>query len=141
MLGLCPIATKIPSTSNKEEVLSFNDLIEILFTNLGFSLPLISTTTEFHKKEIFVFAKALFWRIFSALSWSLLWINITSFANLVKNNASSTAVLPPPITATFLFLKKNASQVAQAETPCPLNFSSFFKPNHFALAPVAIIID
>ena len=44
-------------------------------------------------------------------------LSLDEAVNLVKNNASSTAVLPPPITATFLFLKKNASQVAQAETP------------------------
>ena len=40
----------------------------MLFTNLGFLLPLISTTTEFHKKEIFLFEKALFEESFSALS-------------------------------------------------------------------------
>src|SRR3546814_4872947 len=36
--------------------------------------------------------------------------------------ASSTAVLPPPITATFFPRKKKPSQVAQAETPAPRSF-------------------
>ena len=41
----------------------------------------------------------------------------TLLANLVKNKASSTAVLPPPITPTIFIFKKKASQVAHAETP------------------------
>ena len=49
---------------------------------------------------------------------------VTFDAKLVKNNASSTALFPPPITATSLFLKKKPSHVAQAEIPCPLNFFS-----------------
>ena len=36
-----------------------------------------------------------------------------------RYKASSTAELPPPMTATFLPRKKNPSQVAQAETPIP----------------------
>jgi hypothetical protein len=52
--------------------------------------------------------------------------------------ASSTAVLPPPITATFLPRKKKPSQVAQAETPFPFNRSSLGRLSHLAWAPVAI---
>src|SRR5690606_40106573 len=36
-------------------------------------------------------------------------------------------------------LKKKPSQTAQADTPNPLYFSSEGNPNHFAVAPVAII--
>ena len=44
-----------------------------------------------------------------------------------KNIASSTAVSPPPITATSLSLKNAPSQVAQYETPLPV---SSFSPGH-----------
>ena len=59
-------------------------------------------------------------------------MSLTLEANLVKNIASSTAALPPPTTATSLFLKKNPSQVAQAETPKPRKFFSDSKFNHLA---------
>src|SRR3546814_6519739 len=52
--------------------------------------------------------------------------------------ASSTAVLPPPITATFFPRKKKPSQVAQAETPAPRSFCSLSSPSQRADAPVAI---
>ena len=64
---------------------------------------------------------------------------VTFSAKLVRNSASSTAVLPPPMTATCLPLKKKPSQVAQAETPYPLNFSSEGRPSQRAWAPVAMI--
>ena len=44
----------------------------------------------------------------------------TLLANLVRNVASSMAVSPPPTTMSCLSLKKKPSQVAQAETPCPM---------------------
>ncbi|MNV58942.1 hypothetical protein D3C71_1513390 [compost metagenome] len=59
-----------------------------------------------------------------------------SFARYV---ASSAAVSPAPTIATSWFLKKNPSHTAHAETPKPLYFCSDSKPNHFAVAPVAII--
>jgi hypothetical protein len=59
-------------------------------------------------------------------------MSLTFDANLVKNIASSTAALPPPTTATTCSLKKKPSQVAQAETPKPLNSCSLFKFNHLA---------
>src|SRR3989344_5828085 len=58
-------------------------------------------------------------------------------ANLVKNRLSSIAASPPPTTATVLSLKKNPSQVAQAETPFPFNLFSLSRPIHLADAPVA----
>ena len=58
---------------------------------------------------------------------------------LDRYRASSTAVLPPPITATSWSRKKKPSQVAQAETPLPMNFCSDGMPRYLALAPVAMI--
>ena len=66
---------------------------------------------------------------------------VTFEAKLVRNNASSTALFPPPITATSLSLKKKPSHVAQAEIPYPVNFFSLSIFNHRAWAPVEIIID
>ena len=60
---------------------------------------------------------------------------------LDKNKASSTAVFPPPTTATSLSLKKNPSHVAHAETPNPINSCSPFMFNQFAFAPVAITME
>ena len=56
-----------------------------------------------------------------------------------RYSASSTAVLPPPITATSWSRKKKPSQVAQADTPLPLNASSDGMPRYLAVAPVAMI--
>ena len=56
-----------------------------------------------------------------------------------RYSASSTAVLPPPMTATSWLLKKKPSQVAHAETPRPMNASSVGRPRYFADAPVAMI--
>ena len=68
-------------------------------------------------------------------------MSVTFLQMFDKNRASSAAVLPPPTTTTSLFLKKNPSHVAQADTPKPINLSSPGIPNHFAFAPVAIITE
>ena len=60
---------------------------------------------------------------------------VTFDAMFDRYSASSTAVLPPPITATGWFLKKKPSQVAHADTPRPLKASSVGKPRYFAEAP------
>jgi hypothetical protein len=52
-----------------------------------------------------------------ALNLSRRWTTVTFFAMFARYSASSTAVLPPPITATSWLRKKKPSQVAQAETP------------------------
>src|SRR6266487_2257975 len=44
-------------------------------------------------------------------------MTVTVEANLVRKVPSSIAVSPPPITATSMFLKKEPSQVAHADTP------------------------
>ena len=104
----------------------------IASTQRGLSIPIISFNTLFHITSTFGLLNNLSWSIFSALKVSLLCINITFLANLVRNKASSTAVFPPPITAIISFLKKNPSHVAHAETPNPLYLSSDFKPSHLA---------
>ncbi len=65
---------------------------------------------------------------------------ITSSANLVRYNPSSIAASPPPTTTTFLPRKKAPSQVAQYDTPRPLNPSSPGTPNNLGLEPAAIMI-
>ena len=47
---------------------------------------------------------------------------------------------PPPTTSTFLSRKKKPSQVAQADTPCPINSDSDSSPRSRAVAPVEIMI-
>src|SRR5213592_4820848 len=74
-----------------------------------------------------------------ARSLSLRWIIVTFRVIFARNDASSIAVSPPPTTATSLSLKKKPSQVAQLDTPFPLNFASEGISSHFAFAPVAII--
>ena len=76
--------------------------------------------------------------IFSARNLSRRCTSVTLLQMLARYSASSTAVLPPPTTATSLPLKKKPSQVAQADTPWPMNFCSLGMPRYFADAPVAI---
>ena len=77
--------------------------------------------------------------IFEARSWSRRCTMVTLLANLVRKVASSMAVSPPPTTMSSLSLKKNPSQVAQAETPCPISRDSASSPSSLAVAPVAMI--
>ena len=59
-------------------------------------------------------------------------MRVTLDAILDKYKASSTAVFPPPTTATSWPLKKKPSQVAQADTPFPFNRASLSRPSHLA---------
>ena len=74
--------------------------------------------------------------IFSARKASRRCTTVTFEAIFERYRASSTAVLPPPITATGWLRKKKPSQVAQAEMPLPLKASSDGRPRYFAEAPV-----
>ena len=85
------------------------------------------------------FLKALSWIDLAALSSSLLWIIVTLLPNLVKYIASSTAVSPPPTTYISKSSKKDPSQVAQYETPFPINSFSPGQPIGLDDAPVATI--
>ncbi len=118
-------------------VLIFFNLTAV--TPLGFSVPIISETTLSQITLILGWENNFFCNNFSALNSPFLWISVTFFAKFVRNKDSSTAEFPPPTTTTSLFLKKKPSQVAQAETPNPLYFSSDSKFNHLACAPVEII--
>ena len=108
-------------------------------TASGVPPPTISSTVLFHTTSILGWANSRSCRIFSARSWSRRCTSVTLVAWLVRYSASSTAVLPPPITATSLPRKKKPSQVAQAETPRPWNFCSLGRPSQRAWAPVAMI--
>jgi hypothetical protein len=68
--------------------------------------------------------------IFEARSSSRRWISVTLSANLVRNEASSTAESPPPTTAMWWPRKKKPSQVAQVETPWPMSSCSLGRFEH-----------
>src|SRR2546430_15628524 len=108
-------------------------------TPVTLSSPVISLTAESQTKWIFGLAVALSCIILLARSVSLRWTTVTLLVMFAKKFASSIAVSPPPTVTTSFPLKKNPSQVAQLETPLPLNFVSDGSPSHFAFAPVAII--
>jgi hypothetical protein len=62
--------------------------------------------------------------IFEARRLSRRWTRVTERANRDRKVASSTAESPPPMTAMSWSRKKNPSQVAHQDTPCPDNSSS-----------------
>ena len=64
---------------------------------------------------------------------------VTVLANFVRKVASSIAESPPPTTIIFLSRKKNPSQVAQVDSPCPKSSRSEGRPNVRADAPEATI--
>ena len=88
----------------------------------------MSSTTEFQTNVIFSFFAARSCIILEARSLSRRWTIETLVANLVRKVASSIAASPPPTTTSSFPLKKNPSQVAQLETPCPVRRVSFFTP-------------
>jgi hypothetical protein len=62
-----------------------------------------------------------------ARKFSVRLISVTLVANRVKNNASSIAESPPPITAISLPEAKKPSQVAHELTPWPMRACSLGK--------------
>ena len=90
-------------------------------------------------KSILSLSWARFSMIFDALNSGLRWTMLTLEANLVRNVASSIAESPPPTMTSSWSRKKNPSQVAQAETPCPIRRFSDSMPNSRAEAPVAMM--
>ena len=66
-------------------------------------------------------------------------MTVTWVAKRVRKVASSMAESPPPMTVISLPEKKNPSQVAQEETPCPISACSFGSPSQRAEAPLAMI--
>ena len=99
----------------------------------------MSSTSLFHAKSIFGFENALSCMIFDPRSVSRRWMIVTFDANFVRNVASSSAESPPPTTAIGLSRKKNPSQVAHVDTPCPSSLRSDGKPSNRADAPVAMM--
>ena len=61
---------------------------------------------------------------------------VTLLAKRERNVASSIAESPPPTTAISWSRKKNPSQVAQVESPCPTNSYSLGSSNMTERAPV-----
>src|SRR2546427_866232 len=136
VFGSYPIATNTPSAFTW---LSFPLFRLWSWTPVTFSPPVISFTVESHMKRIFGFALALSCIILLARNVSLRCTTVTLFVMFARKLASSIAVSPPPTVTTSFPLKKNPSQVAQLETPLPLNLVSEGSPSHLALAPVAMI--
>jgi hypothetical protein len=106
-------------------VLSSPDLTLRIRTPLTRSSPSTSTTSLSHANRILSFAMARSCMIFDARSVSLRWMTVTDLPNLVRKVASSIAESPPPTTAMSCWRKKNPSQVAHQDTPCP---ASRFSP-------------
>ena len=88
---------------------------------------------------IFSLARARSSMIFEARNSSRRCTMVTSVANLVRNNASSMALSPPPITVTGCPRKKNPSHVAHELTPCPTKACSDGSPSQRADAPEAMM--
>src|SRR4028119_1774323 len=99
--------------------------------------PRISSTVVLVRKVIFSFFLALSSMILDALNSSRRWMRKTSSANLASTLASSIAVSPPPTTATFFPLKKNASHVAHPLPPLPKSPPPLPSPSHLARPPAA----
>ncbi len=64
--------------------------------------PVTSSSTESQTTSIFGCLNSRSWKIFSARKWSRRCTTVTLEAKLVRNSASSTAVLPLPMTKTSL---------------------------------------
>ena len=94
----------------------------------------------FHKTSILLVFNTRSCITLLALMLSFLISMLTLLHILDKYKASSHAVSPAPTIATSFPLKKNPSHTAHAETPWPLRRCSDSKPNHFAEAPVAMMI-
>ena len=77
--------------------------------------------------------------IFEARNSSRRLTRVSSLANLETKIASSIAESPPPMTITFLSLKKAPSQTPQVETPQPESSISPGTPSRRGSAPIARI--
>ncbi len=96
------MAMKTPSTGTSviSPVFTFFSFAPV--TDFGFSVPSTSSSTVSHITLIFGLSNRRCCSTFSARSSSRRCTRMTSEAKLVRNSASSTAVLPPPTTMTFL---------------------------------------
>ena len=134
MIGLVPMAMNTPATGSVKSWLPNADVSSLdtltfapasacpptvfgVFTaTLSSSLPgvpPISVTCANGWNSIFSVSSTCAPSIFSPLNLSLLWIRCTLLHIFDRYRASSRAMLPPPTTATSLFLKNAPSHVAQ----------------------------
>ena len=130
------MATKTPVTGSTCSVPSLVLLIRRPVTLSG---PRTSATSLSHRNVILGLANARSCMIFEARSVSRRWTTVTDLPNLVRNMASSMAESPPPMTAMSWPRKKNPSQVAHQETPCPPSSFSPGTPSSLYREPVAMI--
>ena len=144
MIGLVPMAINTPATGSVKLLSACpSTVFGVLTATLSSSLPgvpPISVTCANGWNSIFSVSSTCAPSIFSPLNSSLLWIRCTLLHIFDRYRASSRAILPPPTTATSLFLKNAPSHVAQYETPAPVNSSSPGTPSFLCFAPVAIRI-
>ena len=122
--GTWPMATKTPATGITRSSPDLTFLTRTPVTARGLPIvpspsPTISSTVLSHTTSIFGWRNRRSCMMRSARKLSRRWMTVTLVAWLVRYSASSTAELPPPITATSLPRKKKPSQVAQADTPKP----------------------
>ena len=96
------MATNTPSTGSRRPPPVFTSRSRTPVTTSGAPPPTISSTTLSQTTLILGFANSRACRIFSARSASRRWMSVTLSAWWVRYSASSTAVLPPPTTATAL---------------------------------------
>ena len=89
----------------------------------------MAATSEFQAKLILGLAAARSAMILEARSASRRCTTVTDSANRVRKVASSIAVSPPPTTTMCWPRKKNPSQVAHQDTPCPDSSSSRGRPS------------
>src|SRR5260370_894451 len=96
------MATNMPSAlrSLSARVLTLRRMAGLSLS--GCSAPAPSSSTVSQITEILGFLNSRSCRIFSARKLSRRCTTVTLEAKLVRNSASSTAVLPPPITSTSL---------------------------------------
>src|SRR5574344_231369 len=121
------MATNTPSTSTVQRPVVVTTLIPVTLL----PSPIILSTLAFKMNStlpVLDNSVSLLTKAFSALNESLRWIKYTLLHKPAKYKASTKAADPPPTTASSLFLKKKPSQVAQADTPCPLYCSSDSSP-------------
>ena len=101
VLGLWPMAMNTPCSATSRDAPSFTFLMRIPVTPV--LSPSTSSSVALSASSILpaaTFSMSLSIMIFSARNFSRRCTKVTFFAMLARYSASSTAVLPPPITAT-----------------------------------------
>src|SRR3977135_3122611 len=100
--GAWPIAMKTPSAGTSVSLPLLTFFRRTWVTLAGLSVPRISSMALSQTTLILGFLNSRSCRMRSARKWSRRCTMVTCEAKLVRNIASSTAVLPPPTTTTSL---------------------------------------